>query len=485
MSLLPRIGATVGGALLLLAPAVAAGQSRQVPAEIRYPANDSVAVIADVHRGSSGDGGPTILLFHQGGGSARGEYRSIAPRLVDSGYNVIAADIRGGGDKFGLPNRLGPAAPTFHYCEALAEVEATVNLARAQGLVGPLVLWGSSYTATLALQVAARRSAHVRAVLAFSPALGEPMQGCEPEPYVGWLARAGVPTLVIRPRREIEDRGRAESLEAMRRDGAEVFVADVAAHGSSILDAERTGSSTEPQWRAISDFIRRALEPRAASPEERAVAIPNDGWTLRGDLRPPPKTPGPLVILLHKAAGDRHIFRGLAGRLAAAGIGSLRVDLRGHGASVDRGRFIPGPAALSLKETDRDVAAIWRFVRSQPGVDTTRLAIVSGSYSSQAAAVAAMRVGYGRAHVALSPGDFSDESFRATTRGGAWLFVRSDRERFVGSWLDEKIRELAPSAELWVVPAGAAHATDLLVADSALAGRLTEWRARHLAGGTS
>ena len=192
----------------------AAAQSA-VPTEVRFPLRDSLAVVADVYRGRAGAAGPTILLFHQGGGSARGEYRSIAPRLLVEGYNVVAADVRGGGDRFGSPSRAAPTDSSFTYCAAAVEVDGAVTLARAQGFTGPLVLWGSSYTAALALQVAARRAADVRAVLAFSPASGEPMRGCEPGPYVSWLARAGVPTLVLRPRVEIEDSSRAAALEAM------------------------------------------------------------------------------------------------------------------------------------------------------------------------------------------------------------------------------------------------------------------------------
>ena len=61
------------------------------------------------------------------------------------------------------------------------------------------------------------------------------------------------------------------------------------------------------------------------------------------------------------------------------------------------------------------------------------------------------------------------------------LFVHSDDERFVREWLDAKVRQLAPAAELWVIPAGSAHATDLLAADSTLAARLTDWLRRRLA----
>lgn len=467
-----------------LAADVALAQSAAAPREVRFPVGDSLAIVADIHPGRGGPAGPTILLFHQGAGNARGEYRSIVPRLVGEGYNVIAADVRGGGDRFGALNRVGIFGAGYPYCDVLPDVEAGVNLARAQGFAGPLVLWGSSYTATLVLQVAARRSAQVSAVLAFSPASGPLMRECEAAPYVSWLARAQVPTLVLRPRSEIEDSSRAAGFAAMRRDGAAVFVAEQGAHGSSMLDAERSKGDTEPQWNAVLGFLRQALEPRSfpATPGERAVSIPSEGgWTLRGDLHLPNRTPAPLVVLLHKAAGDRQIYRDLAARLAADGIGSLRVDLRGHGESLNQGRFVPGQTHEILKGTDRDVAAVWRFVRATPGVDTSRLGMVSGSYSSEAAAIAGREAGYGRAQVALSPGNFSEDSFHAAaTSHAAWLFVRSDDERFVGDWLDRAIKELAPSAELWVVPAGSAHATDLLLADAEMPARLTEWLRRHL-----
>lgn len=467
-------------------PAISSRAPAQSPetgaVEVRYPVRDSLTVTADVYRGTAGADGPTILLFHQGGGSARGEYRNITPRLLREGYNVVAVDHRGGGDRFGAPNRANvPDSVTFSYCDVLPEIDATVNLARAQGLGGPMVLWGSSYSATLALQVGARRSADVRAVVAFSPASGPPMRGCEAQPYMGWLARAGVAALVLRPRAELGDTGRVARLEAMRREGAVVHIAEKGVHGSSMLDAERTGTGTEAEWNTVLAFLRRNLELPPANQSERTVSIPSDGWVLHGDLVLPERSPAPVVILLHKAAGDRKIFRDLAGRLGAAGIGSLRVDLRGHGASINRGRFVPGQPGSIMDDTERDIAAISRFIRTTAGVDTTRLGIVSGSYSSQAAALAVREIGFGRVQVALSPGDFSDESFRAAgTSTASWLFIRSDREHFVDSRLDRKIKLLAPRADLWVLSAGSAHATDLLAADPSLAERLTEWLRQRL-----
>ncbi len=263
---------------VLSLPLPARSQTAPAPTEIRHRVSDSLTLVADVHRGRAGPAGATILLFHQGGGSARGEYRTITPRLLRDGYNIIAADVRGGGDRFGSPSRAAPTDSSFSYCVAAAEVDAAITLARMQGFSGPLVLWGSSYTAALVLQVAARRSADVRAVLAFSPASGEPMRGCEPAPYVGRLRRAGVPVMVLRPRVELADSQRLAALEAMRRDGATVTIAERGVHGSSMLDEERTKASTDGEWSAVRAFLRSALQPR--TPRVRYLA--NEGVLLEG-----------------------------------------------------------------------------------------------------------------------------------------------------------------------------------------------------------
>jgi hypothetical protein len=57
-----------------------------------------------------------ILLFHQAAG-APGGVRSITRAVLGEGYNVVAADIRGGGGRFGFPPA-GPAPADFDYCDA-------------------------------------------------------------------------------------------------------------------------------------------------------------------------------------------------------------------------------------------------------------------------------------------------------------------------------------------------------------------------------
>ena len=52
-----------------------------------------------------------IALFHQGGASAHGEYGFLVAELMAAGYDVVTADLHGGGDRFGFPNRTAAATP--------------------------------------------------------------------------------------------------------------------------------------------------------------------------------------------------------------------------------------------------------------------------------------------------------------------------------------------------------------------------------------
>ena len=75
---------------------------------------------------------------------------------------------------------------------------------------------------------------------------------------------------------------------------------------------------------------------QTAAPETR-VTITSEGWTLSGDFTPGAPGRAPAVLLLNGAARDRSAYSSLARLLAVRGIGSLRIDLRGHGESINLG----------------------------------------------------------------------------------------------------------------------------------------------------
>ena len=213
--------------------------------------------------------------------------------------------------------------------------------------------------------------------------------------------------------------------------------------------------------------------------KERRIVVNSNGWKIVGDLLVPKSNQlVPAVILLNKAAGDRRVYEQMARHLAENGIASFRVDLRGHGESINKGKFVPGSQnSLSLIEgSDEDVTAAFRYLKIVPGIDSQKIGFVGASYSGEEMAVSARRYGYGKAYVALSPGSFSEESMGAIDRSGVpWLFFKSTEER-AKSLKDffQLLRQKSRTAQTMEV-VGTEHATDMLGAHPELAEMIAVW----------
>ncbi|MFT5144028.1 MAG: pimeloyl-ACP methyl ester carboxylesterase [Rhodothermales bacterium] len=227
------------------------GPARPQAGGIQLAASDGVAVFGDWHPASSAPLG-TIVVFNQGGGDVRGEYGLIIPRLNAADFDVLAVDLRRGGDRFGTVNRTasGVGETEYSYCDAYLDVEAALTEARR--FDDHPILWGSSFSAALAIQAAARRPTEVKAVLAFSPATGDPMDGCMPESFAQGLAS---PLLVLRAIHETKFPSVRAQLRAMTEMGHIVHVSDPGTHGSSTLDSTRVGASTQETWRVVETFL--------------------------------------------------------------------------------------------------------------------------------------------------------------------------------------------------------------------------------------
>ena len=228
------------------------------PAEVSFLAADEIRIYGDLYSSAGGKAAPIVLLFHQGAGDARGEYSAIAPRLRESGYNVLAIDQRTGGDIFGGVNRTmaGAGDTEYSYCDAYPDLEGALAFVRDDGFSGPLAAWGSSYSAALVFQLAARLPEQVDAVLGFSPASGPPLADCALDQY---LDRLDVPALALRPQREFEIESVQRQMAAFQRQGIQVYVANPGVHGSSMLNEDRVGESTEATWQVVLDFLAETL----------------------------------------------------------------------------------------------------------------------------------------------------------------------------------------------------------------------------------
>ena len=224
--------------------------------EISFYTPDSIKIFGDLYELDKEEN--TILLFHQGGSNARGEYASIIPELIEKGYNVLAIDQRVGGQFYGSYNRTLANIPTnrfgdgYGYCDAYNNIESALDYIIDSGFLGGKIIWGSSYSASLAIQLAARRQNDINGVLAFSPASGGSMKDCLPDEYFESLKK---PLLILRPPNEMENENAKLQFELAGKYDHQTYVPKNGVHGSSMLVKERVGNDVEETWKVVYAFL--------------------------------------------------------------------------------------------------------------------------------------------------------------------------------------------------------------------------------------
>jgi pimeloyl-ACP methyl ester carboxylesterase len=157
----------VCGALFVAASAIAEPSFETVD----FPTTDGIEARADFY-GDKQSPAPLIVAFHQAGWS-RGEYREIAPKLVGMGYRVLAVDQRSGRGVNGVVNvtskRAAKKKLPSGYLDAYPDLVAALEFAAEELNAQQVIVWGSSYSASLVIRLAAEHANRVRAVLSFSP----------------------------------------------------------------------------------------------------------------------------------------------------------------------------------------------------------------------------------------------------------------------------------------------------------------------------
>lgn len=189
----------------------------------------------------------------------------------------------------------------------------------------------------------------------------------------------------------------------------------------------------------------------------------------------------PVVLMLNKANGNRTVYEELAGHLADRGIASLRLDLRGHGESINVEKFIPYSRSQDplIWDSEVDVNAAINYLKNHPNLLPEKIGVIGASYSGEEMAEAGRLNGYANAYVALSPGSFSDESIDGIDASGVpWLFVVSKNERHLKE-ITALVQEKSQEVELVIVP-GTEHATRLLPDRPELAEWIAVWLSKVL-----
>lgn len=222
--------------------------------EVQYTTKDGVVIKGDLFTNDKHN--PTILLFHQGGSNGRAEYGPIIPRLLDMQFNVLSIDQRVGGQVYGSFNRTVAQISdhTYTYCDVLPDLIGALTFLDHKEFSGPKVLWGSSYSAALTVQLASKKDLKIDRALAFSPSSNpKAMNGCHPNQY---LSEVRIPLLILRPQSEMSERSITQFEEA-KKHGHSTYIAQHGTHGSSMLVQERVTGDISENWKVVEEFLTK------------------------------------------------------------------------------------------------------------------------------------------------------------------------------------------------------------------------------------
>ena len=210
---------------------------------------------------------------------------------------------------------------------------------------------------------------------------------------------------------------------------------------------------------------------------ETRLEIDSEGWKLIGDLLlPVSKDSISVVLMLNKANGTREAYVPLAKELIKKGIGSLRLDLRGHGESTNLGTFVPFevPRSPIIWNSEQDVINVCKYLKMQSQFNLKDIGLVGGSYSGEEMAEAGRINGFEKAYVELSPGSFSDESIEMIDKSNASWFFISAKEDIHLIEITDLVNKNSKTVDLLILP-GKEHASNLLNNNPALNELIATW----------
>lgn len=231
--------------VLLFAFQTSWGQQKDYQ-KITFPSGDGLMLTADLYMPHAKTA-PFILLFHQAGWS-RGEYREIAPKLVAMGFNCLAVDQRSGGEINDVKNEsyalAREQAIKTRYRDAKPDLEAAIARAKKYYSDGKLIIWGSSYSATLVLQIMGEQPEIVDAALAFAPENYFPIQA----------ENISRPVFITSAKNEKDNWW--EIYEKINVEGVAYFLPETAGnHGSRALWSQFPDSGA--YWEAVTEFLKK------------------------------------------------------------------------------------------------------------------------------------------------------------------------------------------------------------------------------------
>lgn len=221
---------------------------------VTFKADDGITIYGRYYRAASPHA--LIVLFHQAH-SSKDEYKTIAPRLVAAGYSALAIDQRSGGNLYGPNQTVAALGHSADYLDAKRDLEAALVFAQTQKL--PIILWGSSYSASLTVVVASEHVNEIRGLAVFSP--GEYFDQ-SPTMIRSAAAKITVPFFVTSSK-DPEEIEAAKAILAASPSSLKVQYVPTTGgvHGASTLIASRDPAGAEDNWKAILGFLSRINLP--------------------------------------------------------------------------------------------------------------------------------------------------------------------------------------------------------------------------------
>ncbi len=223
------------------------------PKTISFKSPDGLTVTADLYMTAAKDT-PFIILFHQARFS-RGEYREIAPKLNDLGFNCMAVDQRSGGEVNGVVNethkRAEEAGMKTKYTDAYPDMEAALEYVKDKYSPDKLIVWGSSYSSALVFVLAAKHPHDIDGILSFSPGNYFKLEGRTIADYVKEVT---CPVFITSAKSERESW--QPIYDSLKSTDKNWFLPEVKGyHGSKALWAVNQGN--EEYWKAVKEFLKR------------------------------------------------------------------------------------------------------------------------------------------------------------------------------------------------------------------------------------
>lgn len=225
--------------------------------EVKIQLPDGKFVFGTFSPCEGGKDAPIVLMFHQAG-SNRGEYESISKRMVTEGYNCIAIDQRSGGTMWGRDNATAKQySGNQSYENAYQDMLATFQWAKKEGYA-KILLWGSSYSASLVLRLGAEQKG-IAEIICASPGEYFSDKGI----VKGWAAKQTATPFFICPKSESNDL--SAIFDVIPIEEKSFLEQDPGIHGSRAFIAS-TNPKSEEAWKALLDFLG-TLPEQESQPE--------------------------------------------------------------------------------------------------------------------------------------------------------------------------------------------------------------------------